>query len=125
MTTPLMAQLKETSSFIHSKIQPTATTAIILGSGLGNLASQIKIEFDSYIESIANKEIFQLGNLGTFISKDTNYQFESHFNNELYQPSYTIDQNDADIFFNYGKLCNIGFDITSNNYDDIQAMIII
>ena len=46
MTTPLMAQLKETSSFIHSKIQPTATTAIILGSGLGNLASQIKIEFE-------------------------------------------------------------------------------
>ena len=46
MTTPLIAQLKETSSFIHSKIQPTATTAIILGSGLGNLASQIKIEFE-------------------------------------------------------------------------------
>ena len=46
MTTPLMAQLKETSSFIHSKIQPNATTAIILGSGLGNLASQIKIEFE-------------------------------------------------------------------------------
>lgn len=46
MTTPLMAQLKETSSFIQSKIQPTAKTAIILGSGLGNLASQIKIEFE-------------------------------------------------------------------------------
>ena len=46
MSTPLMSQLEETSAFIQSKINSTAQTAIILGSGLGNLATQIKVDFE-------------------------------------------------------------------------------
>ena len=46
MSTPLMAQLQETSAFIQSKIKLTAQTAIILGSGLGNLATQIQVDFE-------------------------------------------------------------------------------
>jgi len=46
MTTPLMAQLQETSAFIQSKITNSAQTAIILGSGLGNLATQIIVDFE-------------------------------------------------------------------------------
>jgi purine-nucleoside phosphorylase len=46
MSTPLMAQLEETSAFIQSKIKSTAQTAIILGSGLGNLATQIQVDFE-------------------------------------------------------------------------------
>jgi len=46
MSTPLMAQLQETAAFIQSKIKTTAETAIILGSGLGNLATQIKVDFE-------------------------------------------------------------------------------
>lgn len=49
--TPLMTQLNETANFIKSKVRETANTAIILGSGLGNLASNIKIDFEiSYKE---------------------------------------------------------------------------
>ncbi|MEY3193609.1 MAG: hypothetical protein RI982_1391 [Bacteroidota bacterium] len=46
MSSPLMAQLQETSAFIQSKIKSTAQTAIILGSGLGNLATQIQVDFE-------------------------------------------------------------------------------
>jgi purine-nucleoside phosphorylase len=46
MTMPLMAQLQETTAFIQSKIKVSAETAIILGSGLGNLASQIQVDFE-------------------------------------------------------------------------------
>ena len=52
MTTPLMTQLNETVNFIKSKINTTANTAIILGSGLGNLSKEIQIDF-----SIAYSEI--------------------------------------------------------------------
>ena len=45
MTTPLMTQLNETASFIKSKINATANTDIILGSGLGNLSKEIQIDF--------------------------------------------------------------------------------
>ena len=45
MTTPLMTQLNETASFIKSKINSTPNTAIILGSGLGNLSKEIQIDF--------------------------------------------------------------------------------
>ena len=41
-----MSQLQETAAFIQSKIKTTAETAIILGSGLGNLATQIKVDFE-------------------------------------------------------------------------------
>jgi purine-nucleoside phosphorylase len=40
-----MTQLNETASFIKSKINATANTAIILGSGLGNLSKEIQIDF--------------------------------------------------------------------------------
>ena len=46
MSTPFMSQLQETAAFIQSKINTTAQTAIILGSGLGNLATQIKVDFE-------------------------------------------------------------------------------
>jgi len=46
MSTTLMSQLQETTAFIKSKINATAETAIILGSGLGNLATQIKVDFE-------------------------------------------------------------------------------
>lgn len=44
--TQLMTQLQETASFIQSKVKETATTAIILGSGLGNLATKIEVDFE-------------------------------------------------------------------------------
>ena len=44
--TPLMTQLNETINFIQSKVKETANTAIILGSGLGNLATQIHVNFE-------------------------------------------------------------------------------
>jgi len=44
--TSLMTQLQETANFIKSKVSETATTAIILGSGLGNLSSKIEVEFE-------------------------------------------------------------------------------
>lgn len=50
--TQLMIQLNETANFIKSKVNETASTAIILGSGLGNLASKIEVDFE-----IAYKEI--------------------------------------------------------------------
>jgi len=45
MATPLMTKLEQTVNFIQSKIDSTATTAIILGSGLGNLSKEIQIDF--------------------------------------------------------------------------------
>jgi purine-nucleoside phosphorylase len=44
--TQLMTQLHETTKFIQSKVNETATTAIILGSGLGNLATKIEVDFE-------------------------------------------------------------------------------
>jgi len=52
--TPLMTQLNETASFIKSKINQTASTAIILGSGLGNLATKIEVDFEIPYSSIPN-----------------------------------------------------------------------
>ncbi len=40
----LMNQLNETVAFIRNRVQTTATTGIILGSGLGNLAEVIKVD---------------------------------------------------------------------------------
>jgi purine-nucleoside phosphorylase len=40
----LLNQLNETVTFIKSKVTPEATTGIILGSGLGNLAEVIKVD---------------------------------------------------------------------------------
>ena len=45
----LMQQLEETARFIQSKINASANTAIILGSGLGNLSSVIETEFPNLI----------------------------------------------------------------------------
>jgi len=45
MATPLMTELEQTVNFIKSKIDSTANTAIILGSGLGNLSKEIQIDF--------------------------------------------------------------------------------
>ncbi len=50
--TQLMAQLQETTHFIKSKVNDTATTAIILGSGLGNLATKIEVDFELPYASI-------------------------------------------------------------------------
>jgi purine-nucleoside phosphorylase len=49
--TPLMTLLQETTHFIKAKIKESASTAIILGSGLGNLATKIEVDFEiSYKE---------------------------------------------------------------------------
>ena len=40
----LMSQLAETTAFIQSKVNSKAEIGIILGSGLGNLSSEIKVE---------------------------------------------------------------------------------
>ena len=45
MATPIMTALEQTVNFIKSKIDSTANTAIILGSGLGNLSKEIQIDF--------------------------------------------------------------------------------
>ncbi|MCX6211567.1 MAG: purine-nucleoside phosphorylase [Bacteroidetes bacterium] len=45
MATPLMTELEQTVNFIKSKIDSSANTAIILGSGLGNLSKEIQIDF--------------------------------------------------------------------------------
>ena len=42
---PFMQQLEATAGFIQSKISAKANTAIILGSGLGNLSSVIETDF--------------------------------------------------------------------------------
>jgi len=41
-----MKQLQETAAFIKEKINTEASIGIILGSGLGNLASEIKVELE-------------------------------------------------------------------------------
>jgi purine-nucleoside phosphorylase len=51
---PLMQQLEATAGFIQSKINATANTAIILGSGLGNLSSVIETEFSIPYSEIPN-----------------------------------------------------------------------
>lgn len=43
--TQLMTQLQETANFIKSKVSKVAHTAIILGSGLGNLSKEIIADF--------------------------------------------------------------------------------
>jgi purine-nucleoside phosphorylase len=52
--THLMTQLQETAQFIQSKIAAKADTAIILGSGLGNLSTKIETEFEIPYTSIPN-----------------------------------------------------------------------
>ena len=52
--TTLMTQLQETAQFIQSKIAAKADTAIILGSGLGNLSTKIETEFEIPYTSIPN-----------------------------------------------------------------------
>ena len=51
---PLMQQLEATAKFIQSKITATANTAIILGSGLGNLSSVIEADFSIPYSEIPN-----------------------------------------------------------------------
>jgi len=51
---PLMQQLEATAGFIQSKISAKANTAIILGSGLGNLSSVIEAEFSIPYSEIPN-----------------------------------------------------------------------
>jgi purine-nucleoside phosphorylase len=51
---PLMQQLEATAGFIQSKITIKANTAIILGSGLGNLSSVIEADFSIPYSEIPN-----------------------------------------------------------------------
>ncbi len=52
--TNLMTQLQETAQFIQSKIATKANTAIILGSGLGNLSTKIETELEIPYTAIPN-----------------------------------------------------------------------
>ena len=60
MATPLMTALEQTVNFIKSKIDSSANTAIILGSGLGNLSKEIQIDFSINYNSICILHIFYL-----------------------------------------------------------------
>jgi len=51
---PFMQQLEATAGFIQSKITTKANTAIILGSGLGNLSSVIEADFSIPYSEIPN-----------------------------------------------------------------------
>jgi len=48
----ILQQLQETKSYIDSKVNGQAAIGIILGSGLGNLASEIVSEFEIPYEQI-------------------------------------------------------------------------
>ena len=43
---PVMQQLEETAAFIRQKVDATSSIGIILGSGLGNLSQEIKVEYE-------------------------------------------------------------------------------
>ncbi len=69
----VMQQLKETTDFIKSKVTGEASIGIILGSGLGNLANEIVIEFEIAYNDIphfpvstveGHKGKFMFGELG-------------------------------------------------------------
>jgi purine-nucleoside phosphorylase len=49
-----MTSLEQTAKFIQSKAKGSATTAIILGSGLGNLSEQIQIDLAISYSEIPN-----------------------------------------------------------------------
>lgn len=66
--TQLMTQLQETANFIKSKVGVTANTAIILGSGLGNLASKIDVDFELAYASIPHFPVSTVeGHMGRLI----------------------------------------------------------
>jgi purine-nucleoside phosphorylase len=48
----ILQQLQETKAYIQSKVKENAAIGIILGSGLGNLASEIVTEFEIPYEEI-------------------------------------------------------------------------
>ena len=48
----ILEQLQETKTYIQSKVNDKAAIGIILGSGLGNLASEIVSEFEIPYEQI-------------------------------------------------------------------------
>ncbi|WP_026770650.1 purine-nucleoside phosphorylase [Asinibacterium sp. OR53] len=43
---PVMQQLEETAAFIRQKVDATSSIGIILGSGLGNLSQEIRVEHE-------------------------------------------------------------------------------
>jgi purine-nucleoside phosphorylase len=70
---PLMQQLQETARFIQSKISASANTAIILGSGLGNLSSVIEPEFSIPYGEIPNFPVSTVeGHKGRLILRTLN-----------------------------------------------------
>jgi purine-nucleoside phosphorylase len=91
---PLMQQLNETARFIQSKISASANTAIILGSGLGNLSSVIEPEFSIPYGDIPNFPVSTVeGHKGRLILGTLNgkkvWVMEGRFH---FYEGYTADQ---------------------------------
>jgi len=91
---PLMQQLEATAGFIQSKISAKANTAIILGSGLGNLSSVIEAEFSIPYSEIPNFPVSTVEGhkgrliLGTLIGKKV-WVMEGRFH---FYEGYTAEQ---------------------------------
>ncbi len=96
MSTPLMASVEQTTKFIQSKATATATTAIILGSGLGNLSQQIIIDTAINYSEIPNFPISTVeGHKGRLILGTLNgvkvWVMEGRFHfYEGYDPSQVV-----------------------------------
>ena len=94
MMSPLMQQLEATAGFIQSKISAKANTAIILGSGLGNLSSVIDAEFSIPYSEIPNFPVSTVeGHKGRLILGTLNgkkvWVMEGRFH---FYEGYTADQ---------------------------------
>ncbi len=69
----LLEQLAETKAFIQSKVKTEATVGIILGSGLGNLANEIKTEISIPYDEIPHFPISTVeGHTGKLILGELN-----------------------------------------------------
>ena len=71
MASQLMQQLTETAEHIRSIYPHTITTGIILGSGLGNLSSEMEIEQEIAYETIPHFPVSTVeGHQGKMILAD-------------------------------------------------------
>lgn len=76
MSSLLLQQLQESSSFIQNCISSEPEIGIILGSGLGNLVREMKVEVEIPYSSIPNFPVSTVeGHTGNFIFGELNGRF--------------------------------------------------